>query len=67
MNFTKILTIIQTAAEAGPAFFELAEQVIATFGEGDQAKLKAALAEARERTDALHQDVQDSLADAAKR
>lgn len=66
MNFTKILTIIQTAVEAGPAFFELAEQVIDTFTEGDQAKLKEALAAARERTDALHQEVQDSLADAAK-
>jgi len=67
MNFTKILTIIQTAAQAGPAFFELAEQVIATFTESDQAKLQEALAAARERTDALHQNVQEALADAAKR
>lgn len=67
MNLSTILSIIETAAKAGPAFFALAEQVIATFGENDQAKLKIALAAARERTDTLHQDVQDSLADAAKR
>jgi hypothetical protein len=67
MNFDKILSIIETATNAGPAFFELAELVIATFGEDDQAKLQTSLAVARARTDELHAEVQDVLADAAKR
>lgn len=67
MNFDKILSIIETATNAGPAFFELAELAIASFAEDSQATLKTALVAARARTDELHHDVQDVLADAAKR
>lgn len=67
MNFDKILSIIETATNAGPAFFELAELAIATFGEDDQEKLQLSLAAARTRTDELHSDVQSALADAANR
>ena len=67
MNFDRILSIIQTATNAGPAFFELAELAIATFTDDRQATLQTALAAARERTDELHDEVQDVLADAAKR
>ncbi|HWT42802.1 MAG TPA: hypothetical protein VN152_09155 [Sphingopyxis sp.] len=67
MNFDKILSIIETATNAGPAFFELAELAIATFGEDDQAKLQLSLAAARNRTDELHGEVQDVLSEAAHR
>lgn len=65
MNISNILKIIETATRVGPAFIALAEEVIATFGENDQAKLKEALAAARVRSDELHQSVQDKLAGAA--
>ena len=67
MNFDKILAIINAATNAGPAFFELAELAIATFTDDRQASLQTALGAARSRTDQLHDEVQDVLADAAKR
>ncbi|OHC96389.1 MAG: hypothetical protein A2792_00100 [Sphingomonadales bacterium RIFCSPHIGHO2_01_FULL_65_20] len=66
-DLTRILSIIDAATRVTPAFVALAQEVIATFGEGDQEKLKERLAAARTRSDQLHDDVQDSLADAAKR
>lgn len=65
MNISNILQIIETATRVGPSFIALAEEVIATFGENDQEKLKEALAAARVRSDQLHQSVQDKLTGAA--
>lgn len=67
LDLTRILGIIDAATQMTPAFIALAEEVIATFAESDQGVLKERLADARARSDALHQDVQDSLAAAAKR
>jgi len=66
IDFDKLLTIIETAGKVGPAFFDLAELAIATFTGGSQDTLRDALATARLRSDELHHDVQDALADAAK-
>lgn len=65
IDFAKLLAIIETASKTGPAFFDLAELAIATFTGGKQQTLRDALAAARERSDELHQAVQDKLAGAA--
>lgn len=67
LDLTRILSIIDAATRVTPAFVALAEEVIATFTGADQDRLKERLAAARARTDDLHADVQDSLADAAQR
>lgn len=66
-DFNTILKIVQGAADAVPTLGALVEEVIATFGEEDQAKLKAAYADARKASDTAHVVLQDKLADAAKR
>ncbi|MCA0208126.1 MAG: hypothetical protein LCH74_03600 [Proteobacteria bacterium] len=69
IDYAKLLAIIETAGRTGPAFFDLAELVIATFTGGKQEAqgeaLREALAAARARSDELHQAVQDKLAGAA--
>lgn len=66
MNFDTILKIVQGAGDVVPAFAQLFEQVLATFGEDDQAKLKDAYAAARMKSDDVHRSTQDKLAAAAK-
>lgn len=66
MNFETILKIVQGAGDIVPAFTQLFEQVLATFGEDDQAKLKEAYAAARAKSDDVHRSTQDKLAEAAK-
>lgn len=66
-DFNTILNIVKGASNAVPAFAALAEQVIGTFGEDDQEKLRDAYAAARSKTDDMHRDLQSKLADAAKR
>lgn len=65
IDFAKLLAIIEAAGKTGPAFFDLAELAIATFTGGAQDTLKTALADARTRSDEMHQAVQDKLAGAA--
>lgn len=66
-DFATILKIVEGAGDAVPAFKALFDQVVATFSEDDQDKLKAAYAEARAKSDAAHVGAQDALEDAAKR
>ncbi len=67
MTLDTILRILRSGADAAASFHQLFEQVVATFNEDDQAKLKAAYAEARATSDAAHDRLQDKLAEAAKR
>ncbi len=67
MNLDSILQILRSGADAATSFHQLFNQVVVTFSEVDQVKLKAAYAEARAASDAAHDRLQDKLADAAKR
>lgn len=67
MNFETILKIVQGAGDIVPAFAQLFEQVLQTFSEEDQSKLKDAYAAARMKSDDVHRSTQDKLAEAAKR
>lgn len=65
MTLNQILEILRSGADAANAFRQLFDLALTTFSEADQAKLKAAYAEARIASDAAHQRLQDKLADAA--
>jgi hypothetical protein len=67
LDFETVLKIVQGATQIVPAFTELFEHVVAAFGEDDQDKLKAAYADARARSDALHVSTQEKLKDATGR
>ena len=67
LDFETVLKIVQGATHIVPAFTELFEHVVAAFGEDDQDKLKAAYADARARSDALHVSTQEKLKDATGR
>lgn len=56
-TFNTVLNAIKLAGSATPAFAALFESVITTFGPSDQATLQSALAEARAKSDAAHEDV----------
>ena len=65
MNLESVLQILRTAADAAVAFRQLFDLALGTFSEADQAKLKAAYADARIASDAAHERLQGKLADAA--
>lgn len=67
MSLNQILEILRSGADAAHAFRQLFDLAVTTFSEADQAKLKAAYAEARIASDAAHERLQDKLADAASR
>ncbi|MES2905071.1 MAG: hypothetical protein V4696_12875 [Pseudomonadota bacterium] len=67
MNLESILQILRTAADATTAFRQLFDQAVETFSESDQATLKAAYAEARIASDAVHARLQDKLDAASER
>lgn len=56
-----ILKAIQIVGSATPAAKAIYEGFVDVLGEKDQATLKARYAEARERTDDLHSEVQERL------
>ena len=67
MNLESVLQILRTAADATTAFRQLFDQAVGTFSESDQAKLKAAYAEARIASDAVHDRLQGKLDAASER
>ena len=58
MDIQKILHIIETGAQVTPDFLRLAGEVVKATRGTDQNALKAALSAARDRSDSLHQQVQ---------
>lgn len=58
LSVTAILKAIELAGAAMPAAKALFDQVLTTFSEQDQDKLKAAYAEAIKKSDELHAQVQ---------
>lgn len=62
--FAAVMGAIKLAGAAAPAFKALFDQVVPLFSETDQAKLKDAYAQARARSDAAHEGLQDAARDA---
>ena len=58
MDLQKIISATLLAGAHLPAFKALYDTVVNTFGEKDQAKLKAAYADAIAKSDAAHRDAQ---------
>lgn len=66
----KVLDIVKTLKLAGaatPAFKALFDQAVSTFREDEQDVLKTAYASVKAKTDEVHGDLQNELADAAKK
>lgn len=64
-DLNKILGIVRTATQVTPEFIALVEAMSDVVKPPEQAALKAALAEARARSDGLHSQVQAEAAQAA--
>lgn len=60
MDFATILGIVKGAAEAGPAFKSLFEQVLTVFSPAEQDELKTAYAKARQGSDDSQSDFVDA-------
>lgn len=67
IDFATVMRIASTAGDSVAAFRDLFGHVVTTFGEDDQASLKAAYAAARDDSDAAHASVQAKLEAASKR
>jgi hypothetical protein len=66
MTLNKMLHILQHGTDIAPEFIETAKALAETLTGDDQAKLQAALAAARVRSDELHADIQDEAEKASK-
>lgn len=64
-SILKLLPVVGPAVAALPAFRAVYDQIVATFGEKDQATLKAALADLMADNDAGHERLQAKLREAA--
>lgn len=64
-DLSKILDIVRTATQVTPEFISLVNAMSDVAKPSDQDALKAALAEARARSDDLHAQVQAEAAQAA--
>ncbi len=60
MDFATIIKAISLVGDATPAAIKLYEGFIAVTRGGDQDELKSRLADARAKSDDLHQRVQDA-------
>lgn len=56
MDFAKILGIVRTAVNAGPAFHQLFNNVLPLFNGAQQTELKSAYQQAIDASDAAEQD-----------
>lgn len=60
LSVAGVLRALELAGTALPAFKALFDQVLGTFSEQDQDRLKQAYEAARQRSDAAHGGVQDA-------
>lgn len=63
----KLLPVVGPVIAATSEFKGIFDQIVGTFGEKDQAKLKSAYADLMAENDAGHERLQDKLAAAARR
>ena len=64
-SILKLLPIVGPAVAALPEFKKVYDQIVATFGSGDQATLREAYADLMAENDEGHQRLQEKLAAAA--
>jgi uncharacterized protein YutD len=66
-DLATILKIVQGAGSLADVADNLFDQIVGTFGDDDQERLRAAYADARKKSDQAHGDVQAKLARAQGR
>jgi hypothetical protein len=66
MNLSKMIHILRNGTGFAAEFLENAEAMLATLTGDDKDQLKAALADARSRSDTLHDQVQTAADDVVR-